>query len=724
MFRSRLRPIAAALAASLVTFPPLIVHAADIETVVSAATPPAKNDTNNIAASGPQKIAPIEITSQKLDDARNGLSPDTGSTVFRFDKKDILSLPLGDATPLNQVILRAPGVVEDSYGQIHVRGDHANLQYRINGVVIPESISGFGQALDTRFANQINILTGALPAQYGYRTAGVVDIQSKGSGFDNGGSVTLLGGSQRHRELGAEAAGTSGGLSYYLTGSTLQNNLGIENPTAARNAIHDNSKQQKSFGYLSYLLNDSSRVSFIFGTANNRFQIPNVPNQTPEFDVSGAAPIASANLDANQRERNDFQVLSFQSNAGLNVDYQVSLFRRDTDVRYRPDALGDLAFNGVAANILRRNEAIGLQGDLTYRLGDRHTLRSGIFLQRERAGTDNTSAVFPADSKGIQTSTTPFSITDNSRINGRLGGVYLQDEWTPVKGLTINAGARYDRVDTVVKESQLSPRIGLVFDLSEKTRLHAGYARYFTPPPTEKIDTTSVAKFLGTTNALPSDANTAVKSERSDYLDIGFTHQLTPQLSLGVDAYYRAVKHIQDEGQFGKALIFSAFNYAQGRVRGVEFSSTFKQKNLSAFLNVSWSKAEAKRIETGQFNFDAVELAYINSHWVHLDHDQAIAASAGTAYQFGSASISADLIYGSGLRRGFANTENLPGYTQFNLAFANKFEFGAMGKIETRLSIINLFDRSYQLRDGSGIGVGAPQFAPRRTFYLAMTKRF
>src|SRR6202007_121997 len=123
------------------------------------------------------------------DAARNSLSPDTGSTVYRIDRAVIDAMPMGDATPLNQLILQAPGVVQDSFGQLHVRGDHANVQYRINGVVIPEAISGFGQALETRLAGRISILTGALPAQFGYRTAAVVDIQTPSDATEPGGRV-------------------------------------------------------------------------------------------------------------------------------------------------------------------------------------------------------------------------------------------------------------------------------------------------------------------------------------------------------------------------------------------------------------------------------------------------------------------------------------------------------------------------------------------------------
>ena len=161
------------------------------------------------------EIAPITIKLKRLDTARNALSTDTGSSSYNFDATDIEALPLGASTPINQVLLQAPGVVQDSNGQLHVRGDHANVQYRINGVLIPEPISGFGPAIDTRFANNINFLTGALPAQYGYRTAGVVDIQTKGADeLENGTEIGTVLGSNGHRELNGSLSGVKGDWTY------------------------------------------------------------------------------------------------------------------------------------------------------------------------------------------------------------------------------------------------------------------------------------------------------------------------------------------------------------------------------------------------------------------------------------------------------------------------------------------------------------------------------
>lgn len=685
----------------------------------------ATND--NVSLSG------TTVSAKRLDAARNALSPDTGSSVYNFDQTDIQTLPLGANTPLNQVLLQAPGVVQDSYGQLHVRGDHANLQYRIDGVIIPEAISGFGQAIDARIASQINLITGALPAQFGYRTAGIVDIHTKGSpGQEDdtgeppkafGGEVGVVFGSHADREVNTQLYGTKGALSYYFSARVSANDLGIENPTGERNAIHDHTNQTNAFGMMSYLLNPDNRVSFMFGTANNRFQIPNRPGVEPAYTLdNGTIPDASS-LNANQQERTEFQVLSWQSHISSKLDTQISLFHRTSRVDYTPDPIGDLVYNGVAANITRRNEAYGMQADSSYKLTDRHTLRFGLFLQQEHFSVDNTSSVFPAED-GQQTSGTPISIVDNASDRGTTYGLYLQDEWKATERLTINYGARYDHVNTVTDEGQLSPRLGLTYDLTNSTRVHAGYARYFTPPATEKIDTTSVAKFLNTTNALPSDANTSVRAERSDYFDLGISHQLTSSITLGLDAYYRNVRHLQDEGQFGNALIYSTFNYDKGRIYGLEGTVNYRQGNLGAYLNVAVSRAMGQGIETGQFNFDADELAYITNHWVHLDHDQQITASAGVSYQWGRTLLSADAVFGSGLRSGFANSEHLPAYYQVNLGIGQKINVPGLGRFAAKLSVINLFDRVYELRDGTGIGVGAPQFGPRRTFYLAMSKPF
>ncbi|MGO8754857.1 MAG: TonB-dependent receptor [Gallionellaceae bacterium] len=669
----------------------------------------------------------INIAATRLEQARNGLSPKTGGSVYKFDARDIDHLPLGDATPLNQVLLQAPGVVNDSYGQIHVRGDHANTQYRIDGVILPESINNFGQALDTRFAQKIDLLTGALPAQYGYRTAGVIEITTK-TNFEAGGKIDVYGGSNRTFNPSIEYGNTNGSLSYFVDGSYLTNNVGIENPTSSVNPIHDTTNQDKGFAYLSYLLNSTTKLSFMFGSYDGKFQIPNSRGQIPDPNNLGILPqlglpgYDSATLNDQQREVNRFAVTALQSSLNDSFDYQVSLFTRYSSVHYMPDVTGDLVFNGVASDYFRSSSSTGIQADGSYRLNETHTLRMGLFGSDENIESDNTSSVFPVDPVNGLVSGPAFAIVDNNPKNGNtLMGLYLQDEWKATGKLIVNYGARYDYVNAYVNEQQLSPRLGLVYKANDQTTWHAGYARYFTPPPTELVSSTSLALYQNTT-AAQSGLNSPVQSERSNYLDAGVIHQLTPALNFGIDTFYKETRNLIDEGQFGPALILTPFNYAQGKIYGVELTGNYKTGNFSSYANLARTVSMGKDIISSQYLFAPDELAYAANNWINVDHEQALTISTGGSYLWSGTRLNGDLIFESGLRNGFDNTTSLPSYTVLNLGASRKIALGGMGPVEARLVVNNVLDKIYEIRDGSGIGVFAPQYGQRLGIFVGLSK--
>ncbi len=671
----------------------------------------------------------LKVAAERLDRARNSISPKTGSSQFTFQQDDIKALPQGDNTAFNELLLRAPGVVDDNFGQLHIRGDHANIQYRINGVILPEGINGFGSALDTRFANRVDLLTGALPAQYGYRTAGVVEIETK-SAYESGGRVSMYGGSRGTYNPSFEASGAKGPVNYYVTGSTLQNNLGLENPTGSVNADHDHTTQTKGFAYFSVLPTAETRVSLMLGTYEGRLQIPNISGQTPDPNGQGfltglgGTSYDSLFLTEHQREINRYGILALQSTIGDKIDYQVAVFQRYTSLNFTPDWNGDPVFLGVASQLFRSDTATGMQADGSYRLNDQHTLRSGFFFSNERIESDNTSNVFPVDGNGNVNGPLTQIIDNNPKGGNRLAGIYLQDEWKSTNKLTVNYGVRLDHMNEYVAAGQVSPRLGTVYKWTDRTTLHAAYSRYFTPPPTELVSPTTIALFAGTSAAPTVTQNDGVLPERTHYFDAGVTHKLTQELNFGIDLYYKDVTNLIDEGQFGPAPIFSPFNYRQGKVYGAEFTANYKKDNLTAYLNFARSTALGKEIISGQFNFDPTRLAFIATNWVHLDHDQSYTGSAGASYFWRGTRYSADAIYGSGLRKGFANTDSIGPYLTANLAAIHRFETQSLGKIDARVAIINLFDREYELRDGTGIGVGPPAFGPRRAFYGGISKVF
>nr|WP_018443859.1 TonB-dependent receptor [Trinickia symbiotica] len=701
-----------------------MAHAQDAAADAASGTPSQATPSNPNARQRDATSLDVTVSAKRLDRARNGLLPETGSSVYRITESDIDNMPQGANTPLNQVLLQAPGVANDSFGQLHVRGEHANLQYRIDGIMIPEPISGFGQSFDSRIVDQVNLVTGALPAQYGDRTAGIVDIRTKQGNAGNGGTIDVYGGSHETIQTSAELFGSSGPFSYYFTGTLGENNLGIEAPTSDANPLHDHTRQGNGFGYLSYMIDPLTRVSVMFGAAANHFQIPNTPGLAPVFTLNGTPTFDSANLDETQSELNNFAVVALQGTNGAALDYQIALYTRYTRTQFNPDPVGDLIFDGVASRDFHSNQANGLQADTTYRLGEKHTVRAGIMLEQEHASFNDSVAVFPVDANGNQLSDRPFTINDSNSKTGYLYGLYLQDEWKLTSKVTLNYGVRYDRVDEFVQAGQLSPRIGLVYQPTSATTLHAGYTRYFTPPPMELVSDSTIGLFNGTTNQATGSQNDPVKPERSHYFDIGISQRVTSDLTLGLDAYYKIARDLIDEGQFGNALIFTAFNYERGRVYGLEFTANYKHENISAYANVAWSRAQGKNIESAQFNFGADELAFAAGNWIYLDHDQRVTASFGGAYTLGRTTFTLDGIVGSGLRSGFDNTDKLPWYWQLNLGVIERFNAPLIGKFDGRIVLINAFNSVYELRDGSGIGVQAPQFGPQRAIYAGITKHF
>src|SRR6202051_3893132 len=703
---------------------------------VSALTLRPASAVEAINDSGPA-LDPITVIAQHLNDARNSIQTQTGASTYVIDEQAIASMPGGDNQLLNQVIMQAPDVAQDSFGQFHVRGEHNGLQYRLNGMILPEGISVFGQSLDPRLISSLTLVTGALPAEYGLRTAGIIDIKTKSGVIDPGGSVSIYGGSHGTVEPSFNYGGSDGRLNYFVSGDFLRNDLGIESPDGSSDPIHDHTKQYHGFGYFEYILDDANRVSAVLSSSTGNFQIPNRSGQTPgltnadgtPLTVNGQTTYPSEALNENQRELNHFAVFSWQHSQGA-LDVQTSATARYSSLTFTPDPLGDLLFTGIAQDAYKQNVAYALQSDAAYKLDDMHTLRGGIFVQSDHSKSLTSSQVIALDANGNQTSDVPITIIDNGAKTEWIESLYLQDEWKVIPSLTFNYDLRFDKFTAYTAAHQVSPRFNAVWQALDDTTVHLGYSRYLSPPPFELVGTETVAKFANTTAAPAVTTADPPLPEQANYYDVGVQQKITQQFTVGLDTYYKQSHNLIDEGQFGAPIILTPFNYTYGKQYGAEITSNFTAEGFNAYLSLAYQSAKGKNFSSAQFNFSPDDLTYVASHYIHLDHEQQFTASGGVSYLWNHTTFGADFLEGSGLRASLAlpdgtvvpNGDHLPYYTQVNLGVNHIFHFTETSTLTARFDLITVFDKVYQIRNGTGVGGGRPQYGPRRGLFFGLSK--
>jgi outer membrane receptor protein involved in Fe transport len=668
--------------------------------------------------------AALDRKMQGFDQSRDHILPKFGATSYSVDRAAIETMPQGDNQSIDKLILQFPGVNYDSAASnpnFHVRSEYANVQTRLNGVILPEGVSALGPVIDTSIIANLSLLTGTLPAQYGGRTAGVLDITTRSFSAPSG-DIAIYGGSRQTIQPNFDYGGSVGNTQYFFAGRGNWNDLGIENPTSSLNALHDHTDQGKFFAYVSTLLNDTTRLSIISGAAYSTFQIPNNPNQVPLGDF-GPANYSSSLLNENEVDQFYYNIVSLQTKGDL-IDTQFSVFARYAKIHFIPDVVGDLVFNDVASDVTRASQMYGSQFDAAYEVNSTHTLRAGFIVTAEKTNVINTSTVLPVDPDTGAISPNPFTITDVNSLLGWNVGTYVQDQWKLTNQLTFNYGIRFDQLYQYVDANQFSPRATFIYKPFDGTTFHAGYARYFTPPMQAQAAQSNLALFANTTNRPEIPLNDPVLPERSHYFDIGWDQKLLPGLTFGLDAYYKRATDLIDDGQFGQAVVLTQFNWAYGYSEGAEAKIKYENGNFRAYANFAFNITRATDPISNQYLLDADEYAFLLTHYHYTDDMQMMTGSAGASYRWNKTLFTIDMKYGSGLPSGFANSTFNQPYATANLGIVHELPAMPGSKpITLRFDIVNLFDKIYELRDGSGIGVFAPQFGARRGFYAGISQK-
>ena len=685
-------------------------------------TAPLRAETEAEASDGGLSTVIVEATAT----GGPAVSP-TGASDYTASAADIASAPRGSTAPLTDVLAQMPGVSIDQNQQIHIRNTEGpQFQYQVNGVLLPLDINTnppFLSMINPLFIRRIDLLDGVLPTRYSYATGGVVNIQTHDGCEQPFGEVSLLGGQRDTLQPSLQYAACHGQLSSYVSALYQQSNTAFSSATPGPTPLHDFTRQGQLFGLFSYPLTPSDSLSLLLAGAKSSNQLPNVPNLPPAFALSGVpVPPGSATIDSDLNFSDLLAVLSLSGSLGADASYQLALSQHAIAQRFEPDRVGELIYQGVASSASHEDHDYAFEGDLNFVRGA-HTLGSGFYAGEYRVSANDSSRVFPANDAGEQSSDVPLTVINNAHRNNLVTGVYLSDLWRIAAPLSASLGVRWDTLSGFTSDHQVDWSASVIYRPDGDTTLHAGVARYFQVPSLLGISPTAQAAFAGTT-AAGGPGTPAPLTENDREWDAGLVRQLTRHLTLSADAYYEWTTRYLDTGQFGVVPIFAPFNYGTGHMWGAELAARYQDDSLSAYANLTLGRNWQRAVLTGQFNFDAAELAYIDSHAIVLDHQPLYGAAAGASWRLGAYALSVDGLYSSGLRAGFADLHKLPNVLQANASAERSWRIPGVGVLSNRLAVVNVFDHVNLIRPENGIGIFQSAYGPRRTLYDTLTLHF
>jgi len=653
-------------------------------------------------------------------------------------------LPRGNNNELQDVLLTIPSAVYGSLKQVHIRQDHANLQLRVDGVPIPDTVSStFSDVISPRAWERADIILGGMEAQYGNKAAAVLDITTKSGTKPSFGSMQVMGGSNQTINPSMEYGGTIGEkFRFYILNSHTATNRGIEPPTLGHSIFHGQSERNQTFIRGDYQHDNRNNFTWLFLNSVAKYQIPTQPGL--DLDPSGQmlpllqagrpgfTPVASQALNEFQKENSQYGHMVWRHDVNANNFFSLAGYMRHTRATFKTDPLNVLAYTAdptgpfSASDQDRNAYSTVLRLDYTYVHSPQHLIKAGFQIDRTQSVNKTRLFTFADDGAGNPTGDLLSLNADNRQIGYRQE-FWIQDQWTPNERWTFNLGLRGDAVQYLRNEGQVSPRVGVSYKYDPSNVFHVFYGRMFTPPNLEAI---SFAKLnTAGTRAQPDDTtNNTVRAERAHYFEVGSYHALNRYATLQFTGWYKLSNFLSDAGQFGTTPLLNYFAFERGWQRGMDAALKLQlTENLTARGNVAWGQCKGYGLQSGHFLLEAKEIADINSRGgVFCDHMQTLTSSAIMTYRFlERTTVTGQMLFASGLRtaeneEAKTNSTHSPSYTIYNVSIAHVFPLPWEGqKFLLGFDIINLFDQQYYINQGEGsIGLGVAHAGMPRSFFF------
>lgn len=639
----------------------------------------------------------------------------TGDQVFK--QHDFHGAPTQTTSQILQASIA--GAARAPTGEVHIRGQHAEYTYYIDGVPVPPGISGsLNELFDPEVVNQINFQTGGWDAEYGGRNAAVVNVTTKiPPGGYHGSLSAYTGAYDGAATVGPTgfngqaftASNSSGRWGWFISGARQSSNMRLEPlvfDTSGSKAInfHNDGTDYYSFGKLQFTPTPTDVVALDVNVSQTKFAVP--------FDSSGGTF-----LNDHQTDRNGFVNLGWRRSiaAAGGSELFAGLFYRRASLRYQPDPNDEPQFvfypNVTDTFNLSENRSANIYGvklDYSLHASPEVEVKFGTLTTFTR-GHENFSTFNASGATG------PQSVVD---LNGHDVGVYGQTVYAPIEQIEVRAGLRYDAhtAPFVATSSQVSPRIRLNFYPSTSTTAYLYYGRQFMPTNIEDLRAITEA-------AQGGEVDQGTVPERDHFFEAGLVQRFpVAGLVAKVAGYHKRADPGIDDNTVPGSNIRTDVNISHVRITGVEGVLEVRPSGpVSGYINAALNHAYGYGDITGGFfpreqpegSFD-------------LDHDQRLSISGSATYSANRFFLSGTAIYGSGLTNGVEPAECGCAYgtglfdfnrgikvdpsTVVNLSTGYALGLGRT-MVQPEIYVENVFNRRYLLKGAffSGASVGRPR---------------
>jgi len=653
----------------------------------------------------------VVVTGNKENRVSNYTDIRTGYKTFELQTFH----PTPEARMTTVVQENLTGAVRAPTGEVHIRGQHGEFTYLIDGIPIPLGVfGGLNEVVDPSVIKNITFYTGGFPAEYGGQIAAIIDVRNQVPPGKFQLNVSSYAGSyltSNTENLGSQVGsfkalnsnGQSlsfsdhvGSFGYFFSGSRAETDRRIDQPV--QTLFNDHGFDYFLYGKMDYFIDESDYLTTNLNYSSTQTQVP--------FD-----PVEGINFDT-QNSYNSFQTLSYYHTFSSEVDKESELFAgfyvREGGLKFGTSPydqtlqyIGADTTTGYTVNQDRSFTTYGTRLKYSDQLSHQFGYAAGLEFSVTN-GKDNFKF---NDFNGNG----PLNSTN---FTGSDFGVFAQTNIHPFEWTRIEAGLRYDHhiAPVIGLQTQLEPRLKFSFFTDDFTTLYLSYDRLFLPTNIEGLS--SVATSVG-------DSASATYPEKDNLYEGGIIHNFLNGFTTKLDYFLKESTPGLDDQTLGSSTIRVNVNINKVIVRGIELSLNYSDPStpFSGFLNGALIHAFGTGPVSGGFI-----PADPSTTPFDLDHDQRLSVVAGLNYQPQDWFLNLVGIYGSGLANGngtvyktglfdFNQSAHTTPSWIFNISGGYTFSLGGEASLEPSLTITNLLDHGHLLK---GAFFSSASFEERR----------